>query len=130
MLFQNSQEQVEWLFEKYDEFLFVTDKIFTLPVKLTKTPFTYKNITEENLHIDYGKQISAKPFLRNIHPIAKRRELIFPLSKNIIYDSGKLFRMITLLKDLKANGHKALIFTQMSKMLDVPFISKKKPIGP
>ncbi len=49
MLFQNSQEQVEWLFEKYDEFLFVTDKIFTLPVKLTKTPFTYKNITEENL---------------------------------------------------------------------------------
>ena len=49
MLFQNSQEQVEWLFEKYDEFLFVTDKISNLPVKLTKPPFTYKNITEENL---------------------------------------------------------------------------------
>ena len=127
MLFKDSAEQVAWVFEKYDEFLFITDRVHALPAQLIKTPFCYKNLTEENQQISYGKQICQKPFIKNIHPISKRREMIFPLSKNIIYDSGKLNRMITLLRDLKANGHKALVFTQMSKMLDVIFSPHKIP---
>ena len=36
-----------------------------------------------------------------------------------MYDCGKLNMMIELLKKLKSKGSKALIFTQMSKMLDL-----------
>ncbi|KAK5707350.1 swr1 complex component, partial [Elasticomyces elasticus] len=35
------------------------------------------------------------------------------------YDCGKLQRLDKLLRDLKAGGHRALIFTQMTKMLDI-----------
>jgi len=36
-----------------------------------------------------------------------------------MYDCGKLTAMVDLLKKLKSNGSKVLIFTQMSKMLDI-----------
>jgi SNF2 family DNA or RNA helicase len=35
------------------------------------------------------------------------------------FDAGKLQTLATLLRDLKQGGHRVLIFTQMSKMLDV-----------
>jgi hypothetical protein len=35
------------------------------------------------------------------------------------FDCGKLQRLDMLLRQLKAGGHRALIFTQMTKMLDV-----------
>ncbi len=36
-----------------------------------------------------------------------------------MFDCGKMNKMIQLLKRLKREGHKVLIFTQMSKMLDI-----------
>jgi SNF2 family DNA or RNA helicase len=48
-----------------------------------------------------------------------RTQLYFPDKRLIQYDCGKLQRLATLLRDLKAGGHRALIFTQMTKMLDV-----------
>lgn len=45
--------------------------------------------------------------------------MFFPDKKLIQYDAGKLQMLDVLLKDLKANHHRALIFTQMSKMLDI-----------
>ena len=44
MLFKDKEDQVSWLFENYDEFLFLTNKISAQPPKLTKTPFTYSDI--------------------------------------------------------------------------------------
>lgn len=45
--------------------------------------------------------------------------LTFPDRRLIQYDSGKLQKMSLLLKKLKAQNSKVLIFTQMSKMLDI-----------
>ena len=35
------------------------------------------------------------------------------------FDCGKLQALASLLRTLKSGGHKALIFTQMTKMLDI-----------
>jgi SNF2 family DNA or RNA helicase len=45
--------------------------------------------------------------------------LCFPNKKIAVFDSGKLHIMMELLKKLKIEGHKIIIFTQMSKMLDI-----------
>ena len=43
----------------------------------------------------------------------------FPDKKLVQFDAGKLQTLSALLYDLKRNGHRVLIFTQMSKMLDI-----------
>lgn len=43
----------------------------------------------------------------------------FPDRKLVEYDSGKLIKLSNLLKKLKSNKSKCLIFTQMTKMLDI-----------
>jgi SNF2 family DNA or RNA helicase len=43
----------------------------------------------------------------------------FPDKKFIQFDAGKLQTLADLLHDLKRGGHRVLIFTQMSKMLDI-----------
>lgn len=45
--------------------------------------------------------------------------IAFPDKRLLQYDCGKLQKLDTLLRDLKAGGHRALIFTQMTRVLDV-----------
>ncbi|GAB4813110.1 hypothetical protein N2152v2_000156 [Parachlorella kessleri] len=58
-----------------------------------------------------------------LHVAQIRTQLFFPDRRLIQYDCGKLqastMELAVLLRKLKAGGHKALIFTQMSKMLDI-----------
>ena len=48
-----------------------------------------------------------------------RLSIAFPDSRLLQYDCGKLQRLATLLRDLQSGGHRALIFTQMTKVLDL-----------
>lgn len=48
-----------------------------------------------------------------------RQSIAFPDKRLLQYDCGKLQRLATLLRDLQAGGHRALIFTQMTKVLDI-----------
>ena len=48
-----------------------------------------------------------------------RQEIFFPDRKLVQFDSGKLQSLSRLLHEKKSGGHKCLIFTQMSKMLDI-----------
>jgi helicase SWR1 len=43
----------------------------------------------------------------------------FPDKRLVQFDAGKLQALAALLRDLKHGGHRCLIFTQMSKMLDI-----------
>jgi E1A-binding protein p400 len=54
-----------------------------------------------------------------LHVPRLRTQLFFPDRRLLQYDCGKLQELAVLLHRLKAGGHRALIFTQMSKMLDV-----------
>ncbi|CAI6339429.1 unnamed protein product [Periconia digitata] len=53
------------------------------------------------------------------HEPRMRQSIAFPDKRLLQYDCGKLQRLATLLRDLQAGGHRALIFTQMTKVLDI-----------
>jgi len=51
--------------------------------------------------------------------IARTNALFFPDKKLVQFDAGKLQTLAELLRSLKQGKHRVLIFTQMSKMLDI-----------
>lgn len=54
-----------------------------------------------------------------LHPIISAMVTQFPDPRLIQYDCGKLQTLDKLLRKLKTDQHRVLIFTQMTKMLDV-----------
>ncbi|KAL5711838.1 Pharynx and intestine in excess protein 1 [Ranunculus cassubicifolius] len=72
-------------------------------------PPSYKNKCTEVL----------APLLSPVRPAIVRRQVYFPDRRLIQFDCGKLQELAVLLRRLKSEGHRALIFTQMTKMLDV-----------
>jgi helicase SWR1 len=73
------------------------------------TPISTRHLTNKERFPSYD------PF----HEAQMRLSIAFPDKRLLQYDCGKLQRLDKLLRDLKAGGHRALIFTQMTKMLDV-----------
>ncbi|XP_007572801.1 helicase SRCAP isoform X2 [Poecilia formosa] len=59
------------------------------------------------------------PLTRSLHRIHCNMRTQFPDLRLIQYDCGKLQTLHTLLRKLKSGGHRVLIFTQMTRMLDV-----------
>ncbi len=53
------------------------------------------------------------------HSSATRLSIAFPDKRLLQYDCGKLQKLATLLLTLRAGGHRALIFTQMTRVLDL-----------
>ncbi|KAJ5109774.1 hypothetical protein N7532_002419 [Penicillium argentinense] len=70
---------------------------------------------ETRLLTNTNRDQSYDPF----HEARMRLSIAFPDKRLLQYDCGKLQRLDKLLRDLKAGGHRALIFTQMTKMLDI-----------
>lgn len=64
-------------------------------------------------------QRHMSPSLHMRHPWFLRTTAAFPDRRLVQYDCGKLQVLDSMLRRLKTEGHKVLIFTQMSKMLDV-----------
>eukprot|EP00539_Tryblionella_compressa_P017732 CAMPEP_0178842406 /NCGR_PEP_ID=MMETSP0746-20121128/15493_1 /TAXON_ID=913974 /ORGANISM="Nitzschia punctata, Strain CCMP561" /LENGTH=214 /DNA_ID=CAMNT_0020505745 /DNA_START=137 /DNA_END=778 /DNA_ORIENTATION=- len=63
-----------------------------------------------------------EPIEETLRPYRKanaRLSSFFPDKKLVQYDAGKLQTLAQLLRKLKQEGHRTLIFTQMSKMLDI-----------
>lgn len=61
------------------------------------------------------RELPSDPF----HKVRVRLSIAFPDKRLLQYDCGKLQRLDILLRELQAGGHRALIFTQMTKVLDV-----------
>ncbi|KAF2100571.1 hypothetical protein NA57DRAFT_36379 [Rhizodiscina lignyota] len=59
--------------------------------------------------------IEPDPF----HEARIRQTIAFPDARLLQYDCGKLQQLANLLQTLKAGNHRALIFTQMTKVLDI-----------
>lgn len=53
------------------------------------------------------------------HEARMRLSIAFPDKRLLQYDCGKLQRLDKLLRTLQAGGHRALIFTQMTRVLDI-----------
>ncbi|XP_063620676.1 helicase domino, partial [Cydia splendana] len=61
----------------------------------------------------------ARAALALLHAAASRQTVAFPHPRLLQFDCGKLQALAPLLRRLKAGGHRVLIFTQMTRVLDV-----------
>jgi len=61
----------------------------------------------------------ASKYLKPFHKANSRLSSFFPDKKLVQFDAGKLQVLAVLLRRLREGGHRALIFTQMSRMLDI-----------
>ncbi|EAU91697.2 helicase SWR1 [Coprinopsis cinerea okayama7 len=64
--------------------------------------------------------LQSPPEFDNIlHRAAVKLQIAFPEPSLLQYDCGKLQRLAELLQEKKAGGHRVLIFTQMTRVLDI-----------
>lgn len=56
---------------------------------------------------------------RNLHRAAVKLQIAFPDPSLLQYDCGKLQELARLLRERKSGGHRILIFTQMTRILDI-----------
>ncbi|XP_050535331.1 helicase domino isoform X2 [Daktulosphaira vitifoliae] len=95
--------------DSFDQF------IVYVPAVQGRTPKIQFSVMKDEPLLEYH----LKPFLNSLHPIISAMSVLFPDQRLIQYDCGKLQSLDHLLRRLKAGHHRALIFTQMTKMLDV-----------
>ncbi|KAJ1430441.1 SNF2 family N-terminal domain-containing protein [Ochromonadaceae sp. CCMP2298] len=103
-------------------FVFVIPPVVTSAVQLVFAGMG--RTVEESLAFQFGpKWLTAKRNMQDalmpFYPARMRQRIFFPDRKLVQFDSGKLQALAKLLQRLKQGGHKCLIFTQMSKMLDI-----------
>ena len=68
--------------------------------------------------LDHHPEIKEERF-DTLHHAATKLQIAFPDASLLQYDCGKLQKLYEMLRDLKANGHRVLIFTQMTRVLDI-----------
>eukprot|EP01018_Ginkgo_biloba_P024829 Gb_30810 [translate_table: standard] len=96
--------------------------VFAIPAARAAPPTVWCSKSESSVNAPVLDDSCAKEMsllLEPIRPVIVRRQLFFPDRRLIQFDCGKLQQLAILLRRLKSEGHRALIFTQMTKMLDV-----------
>ncbi|RMZ87668.1 hypothetical protein DV736_g5107, partial [Chaetothyriales sp. CBS 134916] len=74
-------------------------------------------VSEAGSSLVRGSELAHTP--DPFHEARMRLSIAFPDKRLLQYDCGKLQRLDKLLRSLQAGGHRALIFTQMTKVLDI-----------
>lgn len=88
--------------------------VFYVPKAGSHSPLLFPKHPEPN-NSDLIKVIEESNFAKNY----SSNTLFFPDKKLVQFDAGKLQTLAELLRTLKQGKHRVLIFTQMSKMLDI-----------
>lgn len=112
---------LHWKFRLSTELFVIHSFVFVLPKIVTETPTlppTVKTTTSYPARLLSGYNL-VQDALTPFHPVQLQQTLSYPNKKLVQYDCGKLQTLATLLRNLKRNKHKCLIFTQMTKMLDI-----------
>ncbi|KAG0335970.1 swr1 complex component [Podila humilis] len=83
---------------------------------------TVKDPTWSPMHINASPsstEIAIERAKELFHPVEACLQVQFPDKRLLQFDCGKLQKLDSLLRELKSGGHRALIFTQMTKVLDI-----------
>ncbi|SPO31215.1 related to SWR1 - DEAH-box protein, putative RNA helicase [Ustilago trichophora] len=67
----------------------------------------------------YQHPTTVTPEFDTVHPVAVKLHIAFPDASLLQYDCGKLQQLDILMRRLKAGNHRILIFTQMTRVLDI-----------
>ncbi|KAL6011466.1 Pharynx and intestine in excess protein 1 [Asimina triloba] len=110
---------VEWLEKMLD---LIESFMFVIPAARAPSPVCWCSKTGAPVfvHPSFKEKCTEvlSPLLSPVRPAIVRRQVYFPDKRLIQFDCGKLQELAVLLRRLKSEGHRALIFTQMTKMLD------------
>ncbi|KAI4348769.1 hypothetical protein L6164_009450 [Bauhinia variegata] len=110
--------------ERFQSMIDVVESfMFAIPAARAPPPICWcsRNGMPVFLQQSYKQKCSEvlSPLLSPFRPAIVRRQVYFPDRRLIQFDCGKLQELALLLRKLKSEGHRALIFTQMTKMLDL-----------
>lgn len=112
------EERIEELKDIIERFTFVIPSVECPPISMhcchPPPSQTHKQSVFSSMLAD-----EVGPRIRSLHRIQANMRTQFPDLRLIQYDCGKLQTLHTLLRELKTGGHRVLIFTQMTRMLDV-----------
>ncbi|KAJ4493800.1 SNF2 family N-terminal domain-containing protein [Lentinula edodes] len=103
------EERSNEMSDVIDRFAFITSNVVArdvarfalpglLPSVLNSVPLTFDDV---------------------LHKSAVKLSIAFPPPSLLQYDCGKLQRLTALLREKKAGGHRVLLFTQMTRILDI-----------
>eukprot|EP00188_Purpureofilum_apyrenoidigerum_P006216 Plantae.Rhodophyta-Purpureofilum_apyrenoidigerum.ctg9254.p1 GENE.Plantae.Rhodophyta-Purpureofilum_apyrenoidigerum.ctg9254~~Plantae.Rhodophyta-Purpureofilum_apyrenoidigerum.ctg9254.p1 ORF type:complete len:602 (+),score=102.27 Plantae.Rhodophyta-Purpureofilum_apyrenoidigerum.ctg9254:145-1806(+) len=81
-------------------------------------PGMFKDFVSADMRLVQVKAL-AKPVVNAFSSSVVRRMVALPDARLVQWDCGKLQVMADLLQTLKSGNHRCLIFTQMSRMLDI-----------
>ncbi|KAK3083777.1 hypothetical protein FSP39_003020, partial [Pinctada imbricata] len=104
--------------EVLDRYVFLTPHVISPPISLHAS-HTDPSCMNDERSLRSKLQLECSPRTSCYHNIASRMLVQFPELRLIQYDCGKLQVLDILLRRLKSGGHRVLIFTQMTKMLDI-----------
>ncbi|ODV96793.1 hypothetical protein PACTADRAFT_84091 [Pachysolen tannophilus NRRL Y-2460] len=102
--------RISMMYNTIEKYAFVTPAVVALNMKNYVLP--NESLRAEMMNTNSGIE---NPF----HHSQVKLTIAFPDKSLLQYDCGKLQKLASLLLELKANGHRALIFTQMTKVLDI-----------
>jgi helicase SWR1 len=71
------------------------------------------------LSLAQAEAIEVEASIEILHRASTKLSVAFPDRSLLQYDCGKLQKLDELLRECKAGGHRVLIFTQMTKVLDI-----------
>ena len=110
-------ERYASLLPELQRFAFVIPKARALPPALTSPGVPLP--PRPSADADAAATSLALQARSDLHDVTIRSALSFPDRRLVQFDCGKLQALDTLLRERKAGGHRCLIFTQMTRMLDV-----------
>ncbi|XP_014209632.1 helicase domino isoform X6 [Copidosoma floridanum] len=112
------EQVVEEMKDIFDKFMiYVPAAQASRPRFHVSHPSPSKLWQNQRLELELNHHLSSKVSL--FHPITRSMQTQFPDVRLIQYDCGKLQSLDLLLRKLKYGDHRVLIFTQMTRMLDV-----------
>ncbi|XP_012528470.1 helicase domino isoform X8 [Monomorium pharaonis] len=115
---KSTEQIVEEFKEVFERFVIYVPAVRApVPRFHVSHPSPHKLWNARRLWTDLQQQLSPK--LSLFHPISSLMLTQFPDPRLIQYDCGKLQSLDHLLRKLKSENHRVLIFTQMTRMLDV-----------
>ncbi|XP_075034816.1 uncharacterized protein LOC142097116 isoform X2 [Mixophyes fleayi] len=112
------QQRLEQLHPLIERFIFAMPPVEAPQISLHTSHPPPSVILQESV---FKETLSREltPHSRCLHRIIANMRTQFPDLRLIQYDCGKLQTLDRLLRQLKSGGHRVLIFTQMTRMLDV-----------
>ncbi|XP_062606790.1 helicase domino-like isoform X2 [Saccostrea cucullata] len=99
-------------------FVFVTPPIVSPQIQLHASHPSPSYLNQQR-RTEFCLRQHISPKTECLHQISSRMTVQFPELRLIQYDCGKLQTMDILLRQLKSENHRVLIFTQMTKMLNI-----------